>query len=135
MIRYRVEPDDLHSHHWRVTLSVPQPAAEMVVSLPVWIVGSYMVREFGRHLSALQARQGTRVVAVEPIDKTSWALRCSGRAALTLSYRVYAFDASVRYSAAPPGLPTASRRKIFLRPLPNPHPSQNKILQLGRSSP
>jgi predicted metalloprotease with PDZ domain len=96
MIRYRVEPDDLHSHHWRVTLTVPQPAADTVVSLPVWIVGSYMVREFGRHLSGLQARQGTRVVAVEPIDKTSWRLRCSGRATLTLSYRVYAFDATVR---------------------------------------
>ena len=79
MIRYRVEPDDLHTHHWRVTLTVPQPAADTVVSLPVWIVGSYMVREFGRHLSGLQARQGTRVVDVEPIDKTSWRLRCSGR--------------------------------------------------------
>ena len=96
MIRYRVEPDDLHTHHWRVTLTVPQPAADTVVSLPVWIVGSYMVREFGRHLSGLQARQGARVVAAEPLDKTSWALRCSGRAALTLSYRVYAFDGSVR---------------------------------------
>ena len=96
MIRYRIEPDDLHTHHWRVTLTVPQPAAETVVSLPVWIAGSYMVREFGRHLSGLQARQGTRELAVEPLDKTSWRLRCSGRAALTLSYRVYAFDASVR---------------------------------------
>ena len=85
MIRYRVEPDDLHTHHWRVTLTVAQPAAETVVSLPVWIAGSYMVREFGRHLSALQARQGSRTVAVEALDKTSWALRCSGRTALTLS--------------------------------------------------
>ncbi len=96
MIRYRVEPDDLHSHHWRVTLTVPLPAADTVVSLPVWIQGSYMVREFGRHLSGLQAHQGTRGVDVEPIDKTHWRLRCSGRATLSLSYRVYAFDASVR---------------------------------------
>jgi predicted metalloprotease with PDZ domain len=96
MIRYRVEPDDLHTHHWRVTLTVPQPAADTVVSLPVWIVGSYMVREYGRHLSGLQARQGSRLVVAEPLDKTSWRLRCSGRAALTLSYRVYAFDATVR---------------------------------------
>ena len=96
MIRYRIEPDDLHSHHWRVTLTVPQPAAQTVVSLPVWIAGSYMVREFGRHLSALQARQGSRTVVVEALDKTSWSLHCSGRTALTLSYRVYAFDASVR---------------------------------------
>ena len=75
MIRYRVEPDDLHTHHWRVTLTVPQPAAETVVALPVWIAGSYMVREFGRHLSALQARQGSRTVSV---TRQWWVCRSSG---------------------------------------------------------
>ncbi len=96
MIRYRVEIDDLHGHHYRVTLSVPQPAAQQVLSLPVWINGSYMVREFGRHLSALTARQGQRPVALRQLDKTSWQADCTGRAALVLSYRVYAFDTSVR---------------------------------------
>ncbi len=96
MIHYRVEIDDLHSHHYRVTLTVPQPAAEQQVALPVWIPGSYMVREFGRHLSGLQARQGRRELQPEQLDKTSWLLRCSGRAALVLRYRVYAFDPSVR---------------------------------------
>lgn len=96
MIRYRVEPDDLHGHHYRVTLTVPQPAAQQLLALPVWINGSYMVREFGRHLSGLQARQGSRPVALRQRDKTSWQADCSGRAALVVSYRVYAFDTSVR---------------------------------------
>jgi predicted metalloprotease with PDZ domain len=96
MIRYRIEPEDLHGHHYRVTLTVPQPAAAQALSLPVWINGSYMVREFGRHLSGLQARQGSRAVALRQLDKTSWQADCSGRAALVLSYRVYAFDTSVR---------------------------------------
>ena len=34
------------------------PAAEQRLSLPVWIPGSYLVREFARHLSALGAEQG-----------------------------------------------------------------------------
>jgi predicted metalloprotease with PDZ domain len=96
MITYRVEVADLHSHHFRVTLSVPQPAAEQVVSLPVWIAGSYMVRDFSRHLSGLAARQGRRAVALEQLDKTRWRLRCQGQATLQLSYLVYAFDPSVR---------------------------------------
>ena len=96
LIRYQVDIDDLHSHHFRVTLTVAQPAAEQRVSLPVWINGSYMVREFGRHLSGLSARQGLRPLTPQQLDKTSWQLRCSGKAALVLSYRVYAFDASVR---------------------------------------
>lgn len=96
MIRHLIELDDPHSHHFRVTLTVPRPAADQVVSLPVWIAGSYMVREFGRHLSALEARQGTQALPIEQLDKTTWRLRCSGRAALVLRYRVYAFDPSVR---------------------------------------
>ena len=96
MIDYRVEPGDLHGHQFRVTLTVAQPAADQQVSLPVWINGSYMVRDFARHLSGLEARQGRRPVLVRALDKSSWQVACSGRGALTLRYRVYAFDASVR---------------------------------------
>ncbi len=96
MITYRVDVADTHSHHYRVTLTVEQPAPELVLALPVWIAGSYMVREFGRHLSGLTARQGRREVALTQLDKTSWRAQCSGRGALVVSYRVYAFDTSVR---------------------------------------
>ena len=94
--RYRIELADLPAHHYRVTLTLASPADEQDFSLPVWIPGSYLVREFAKHLSGLSARQGGRELAIEQLDKASWRVRCSGRAALTLSYDVYAFDASVR---------------------------------------
>ncbi len=96
MIHYRIELHDLHAHQYRVTLTVPQPAAEQRVSLPVWIPGSYMVREFGRHLSRLEARQGRKALALQQLDKSRWQANCSGRGGLILSYLVYAFDTSVR---------------------------------------
>jgi predicted metalloprotease with PDZ domain len=65
MIAYRVDVADTHSHHFRVTLTVARPDAEQLLSLPVWIAGSYMVREFGRHLSGLTARQGRRELPIE----------------------------------------------------------------------
>lgn len=93
---YRIELADLAAHRYRVTLTLPCPAVEQEFSLPVWIPGSYLVREFAKHLSGLSARQGGRELAVEQLDKASWRVHCSGRAALTLNYDVYAFDASVR---------------------------------------
>ena len=95
-VRYQIEVADTHAHLFRVMLSVPQPAAEQVLSLPVWIPGSYLVREFARHLSQLEARQGTRVVPLQQRDKTTWVATCNGRGTLTVSYLVYAFDNSVR---------------------------------------
>ena len=96
MISYRIDVTEAHAHLFRVTLRVPRPAAEQRLSLPVWIPGSYLVREFARHLSGLTARQGGRELALQQLDKATWLARCSGRGALTLSYLVYAFDTSVR---------------------------------------
>lgn len=96
MISYRIAVADVHAHLFRVTLSVSDPAAEQRLSLPVWIPGSYLVREFARHLSGLQARQGQTPVALEQLDKATWLARCAGRGALTISWTVYAFDTSVR---------------------------------------
>ena len=96
MISYRIAVADANAHLYRVTLKVPRPAPEQRLSLPVWIPGSYMVREFARHLSGFEAKQGTRTIALQQLDKTSWLARCEGTATLELSYLVYAFDTSVR---------------------------------------
>ena len=96
MITYRIDIADAHAHLFRVTLSVAKPAAEQRLSLPVWIPGSYMVREFARHLSGIGAKQGTRALPLQQLDKATWLAHCSGRGALTVSYLVYAFDTSVR---------------------------------------
>ncbi|MFT3664739.1 M61 family metallopeptidase [Piscinibacter sp.] len=95
-ISYRVDAADVHAHQFHVTLRVPRPAAAQRLSLPVWIPGSYLVREFARHLSDLRAEQGGRPVALEQLDKTTWLARCAGRGELTVSARVHAFDTSVR---------------------------------------
>lgn len=94
---YRIELADLSAHRYRVTLTLPEPAAEQCLSLPVWIPGSYLVREFAKHLSGLQARQGAHPRPVEQRDKASWCVRADPAAGpLTVVYDVYAFDASVR---------------------------------------
>jgi predicted metalloprotease with PDZ domain len=96
MITYRIDVADAHAHLFRITLMVPKPAAEQRLSLPVWIPGSYLVREFARHLSGIGAKQGTRELPLQQLDKATWLARCSGRGALSVSYLVYAFDTSVR---------------------------------------
>lgn len=96
MVTYRIEIADAHAHLFAVTVTVPQPAAEQRFSLPAWIPGSYLVREFVRHLSGMSARQGDRELPLQQLDKATWLARCSGRGALTLTYKVYAFDPSVR---------------------------------------
>ncbi len=96
MISYRIDVADAHAHLFKVTLTVPKPLPEQRLSLPVWIPGSYLVREFARHLSGLQAQQGGRPVPLQQLDKATWLAPCQGRGALTVICLVYAFDTSVR---------------------------------------
>ena len=95
-IHYRVEVADLHAHLFRVTLTVAHPQVQQRVSLPVWIPGSYLVREFSKNLQRLQARQGGKPVALQQLDKCSWQVDGTTQEPLVLSYEVYAFDNSVR---------------------------------------
>ena len=96
MIRYLVDASATASHTFAVELRIDRPAAEQRLSLPVWIPGSYLVREFARHLHALGAEQAGEPVPLEQLDKATWVARCSGGGELVLRYRVYAFDLSVR---------------------------------------
>lgn len=95
-IHYNVEAADLHAHLFHVTLTIAQPQALQTVSLPVWIPGSYLVREFSKNLQHLSAKQGRRNVPITQQDKCSWAIACKSEQPLVLSYEVYAFDNSVR---------------------------------------
>ena len=95
-LHYRIEPADLHAHLFHVTLTIAQPAAQQRVALPVWIPGSYMVREFAKNLQNLRATQGRRSVLVQQLDKATWQVDAAPGKPLVLTYAVYALDNSVR---------------------------------------
>ncbi|MCJ0762049.1 M61 family metallopeptidase [Variovorax terrae] len=95
-LHYRVEAADPQAHLFRVTLTVAQPAAQQRVSLPVWIPGSYLVREFSKSLQRLRASQGARAAACSQLDKCSWQVECRPGQPLVLTYEIHAFDNSVR---------------------------------------
>ena len=95
-LHYRIEPADLHAHLFHVTLTIAQPAAQQRVALPVWIPGSYLVREFAKNLQNLRATQGRRSVLVQQLDKATWQVDATPGKPLVLRYAVYALDNSVR---------------------------------------
>lgn len=95
-ILYRIRAEDPHAHLFEVSLEIaePDPAGQRL-ALPAWIPGSYLIRDFARHVVEIEARSGNRRVALEKVDKHTWqAARCAGP--LAIRYRVYAWDLSVR---------------------------------------
>ncbi|WP_217126625.1 M61 family metallopeptidase [Hydrogenophilus thiooxidans] len=103
MLDYHVSfpnPDD-HLIHVSLTFSVPC-SGTVSLSLPVWIPGSYLVREFARHLSALSvtitSKKGSaRRSFAEKVAKNRWTIaRVAAGDRVTVCYTVWAYDLSVR---------------------------------------
>ncbi|NIR28678.1 MAG: M61 family metallopeptidase [Gammaproteobacteria bacterium] len=95
-IRYRIAPKDPGAHLLEVSCEVPDPDPDgQTLSLPAWIPGSYLIRDFARHIVTLHARAGDRAVPVAKLDKQTWRCNpCPGP--LTVEYEVYARDPSIR---------------------------------------
>lgn len=95
-IHYHITPSSPEAHLFAITLTIQQPAADgQVLSLPAWIPGSYMIRDFARHIVWIEARCNGAAIALTKLDKQTW--RCAPCAGpLEICYEVYAWDLSVR---------------------------------------
>ena len=98
-MRYRVSMTEPHSHLFEVEAVLDAPGPAPVLALPVWTPGSYLVREFARHLEGIEADDGagTRLSVVR-LDKHRFRVDAAGAARVRLRYRVYANDPTVRTS-------------------------------------
>jgi predicted metalloprotease with PDZ domain len=95
-IHYSIVPLHPAAHLFEVTCTVndPDPTGQRF-SLPAWIPGSYMIREFARNIVQLKAEAAGSAVGCRKIDKDTWLCDpCGGP--LRLTYQVYAWDLSVR---------------------------------------
>ncbi|MDR5821045.1 PDZ domain-containing protein [Caballeronia sp. LZ043] len=114
-VHYSIVPKKPAAHLFEVTLTVADtdPAGQRFM-LPVWIPGSYMIREFARNIVTLQAFNAAgRKVAIDKIDKHAWqAAPVEGP--LTLRYEVYAWDLSVRAAHLDDSIGFFNATSVFL---------------------
>jgi predicted metalloprotease with PDZ domain len=96
LITYRVTPARPAAHIFAVELSIPDPGTDPVtLSLPAWIPGSYMIRDFARNIVAIEAADAAGPVLLEKLDKQTW--RCTPvRGPLSVRCEVYAWELTVR---------------------------------------
>jgi predicted metalloprotease with PDZ domain len=95
-IHYSITPVNPAMHVFAISCRVARPdPAGQIVSMPAWIPGSYLIRNFSKHILSIRAYSQGRSLLLTKLDKDSWQCGpCDGE--LMLEYEVYAWDASVR---------------------------------------
>lgn len=98
MLHYRIRVHNANAHVFSVAIEIPvtQPQQPLTLSLPAWIPGSYMIRDFAKNITCIQAVMNGVPVSIQHHDKQTWTLTAPQVGMLVVSYEVYAFDLSVR---------------------------------------
>ena len=96
MLHYHVKPHQSEQHLWHVSLTFQQISTQSaILSLPNWVPGSYMIREFSRHIVSINASCNGQPSPLRQLNKNTWQTEAlSGQ--WQVDYLVYAFDLSVR---------------------------------------
>ncbi len=115
MIEYRIQPCLPGAHLYRIELLIPEPAADgQVLSMAAWVPGSYMIRDFARHLVTLGASSAGKAVSTSKLDKQTW--RCDPvPGPLQIVYEVYAWELSVRAAHLDTSHAYFNGTSVFLR--------------------
>jgi len=96
-IHYQIFPSDMNNHVFTVVLRFKTQAEKNYhLSLPAWLPGSYMIRDFAKNIIHISAKnqQGNTLVLTK-VDKQNWQITANDES-ITVEYQVYAFDLSVR---------------------------------------
>lgn len=94
--QYSISPLDPGAHLFEVRLKVDEPdPAGQIFAMPAWIPGSYMIRDYARHVVAIRAEADGVGLVVKKLDKSRWQTEPTERA-VTIVMEIYAHDDSVR---------------------------------------
>ncbi len=95
-IHYDLSIADAGAHLFEIRLTIEEPDPQgQVLMMPAWIPGSYLIRDFARHVVSIGARVGRQELPLRRLDKQRW--QCpAAQGRIEVRYRVYAWDLSVR---------------------------------------
>src|SRR5438132_9878041 len=102
-ISFTVAMSRPYTHLFEVEVRVKIPANlqapdESDLVMPVWTPGSYLIREFERHVQDFAADADGRALDWTKVDKNTWRVKTGGARQWRATYRVYANELTVRTS-------------------------------------
>ncbi len=96
-IDYQVAMPQPQNHLFEVTLQLSNYSSPLLdLKLPVWTPGSYLVREYAKHLQDFEAFTNQEPLTWRKISKNHWQVETDNVAQITIKYRIFANELTVR---------------------------------------
>ena len=99
-ITYTVGMSEPHTHYFEVTMEVTgQKDKALSFTMPTWAPGSYLIREFSKSVEDFAATDGQgKALEWSRADKNTWTVQKGRADKVIVTYKVYAYELSVRTS-------------------------------------
>jgi predicted metalloprotease with PDZ domain len=95
-IHYQISMPQPESHLFEIRLSVRGWQSEVLdLKMPVWTPGSYLVREYARHIQNFEA-SGEKSLPWHKLSKNHWQVNTAGVRNISICYQVFANELTVR---------------------------------------
>lgn len=98
-IEFEVSFANPQAHYVDVKMTISNiKSNEIVLKMPVWAPGSYLIREFAKNVDSFNATSQNENIPFEKVKKNAWKINTKGKKNIVVSYKVYSFEVSVRTS-------------------------------------
>lgn len=99
-IHHKLSMPEPQTHYFHVEVELTDFSEdELVLSLPTWTPGSYLIREYSKHLNLVRATDAKgKELPIGKIAKNKWSIYKKDVQKVIVKYEVYAFDLTVRTS-------------------------------------
>ena len=97
---YKLSMSKPQNHYFEVEMHVQDwDDDSLLLEMPVWAPGSYLIRDFPKNISTVMAINGSgKHLDLKKTRKNKWLVFTDENKSIIIKYRVYAFELSVRTS-------------------------------------
>ena len=101
-IKYTISFPAPHTHYAEVSMHISEISAdELQLKMAVWTPGSYLIREFQKNIDLVEWSPMLHAVSsefarAEKTDKNTWHIPLGNEKEITVRYKTYCFEYSVR---------------------------------------
>lgn len=99
-IKYNLKMPKPQNHYFNVEMELDGfKEKELNVKMPIWAPGSYLAREFAKHVNLVKAFDGNgNALEVVKTNKNTWCVKKGKAKKVVVKYEVYSFELTVRTS-------------------------------------
>jgi predicted metalloprotease with PDZ domain len=116
-ISYNVTFPQVQAHYADIEMNIEHlNQKNLILKMPVWTPGSYLVREFAKSVEAFTVSVNGKDIPFKKTRKNWWSINTQGLTHVTVKYKVYCFEISVRTAMIDLSHAFLSTSGIFMYP-------------------